>query len=154
MPNVNVNILVPQGALYTATTGQSIGTDGCATCVGVIFSLQDGSRVCAHFDSAIPGTNSVQTDEIINQTRGIIEANIPGVVTNVRACTTAPLTQSTGAIWATILSLYVDATINTNVNGIYSPIGGGDNYVAGSNQVLGINGPAADNGLASIINQA
>jgi hypothetical protein len=44
---------VREGSLESVPSGKNIGTDGCATCVGIIVIDSDGTQWCAHIDNAL-----------------------------------------------------------------------------------------------------
>lgn len=101
----NVNIFVPQGSFHRANAGVSIGTDGCNTCVGLVAVLPDGSRRCAHFDSALVGRPD-EIETIKTQALQMLRTRIgdprPDPI-QFLACTTSNMAkQSTGAICAAI----------------------------------------------------
>jgi len=147
MPNVNVDLLVVQGSLNSATAAQSIGTDGCTLCIGIVAILADGSKICAHFDCASPGNTAAQRTAIQAATLQILQTAMPAAPTSMGACTTANLNHSTGAIAAGIQQFFAATAIH-DTNGIYALANGTIGTVTGSNQVTGTNATA--NTTASI----
>ncbi|MBR7628942.1 hypothetical protein KAT72_07815 [Aeromonas popoffii] len=135
MPDVNVDVLVSQGSLNTATIGQSIGTDGCTMCVGIVAVMNDGTRYCAHFDCASQGTPA-QLPQITAFTFNVLNNNIAGVPVAMGACTTANPNMSTGAILAGIEQFFATTT-RYQTNGIYVDAAGVIKTVTGNSQVKG-----------------
>jgi len=52
MANYDVDVLVPQGQYNFVDSDDSIGTQGCGPCVGIIAKLNNGRIFCGHLDSA------------------------------------------------------------------------------------------------------
>lgn len=148
MANITVDLLVEQGSLNTATKAESIGTDGCTMCVGLVAIMKDGTKFCAHFDCASLGNTPAQIAAIQAATLAALRGAIPEVPSGMSACTTANLNKSTGAIWAGIKEFFEATSMNTT-NGIYMLANGEIGTVAGNNQVIGI-ATASANTTASI----
>ena len=72
---ITVDIQVMPGFKYTAKSNQSIGTEGCATCVGIIAILNDNTVFCGHIDSELEATkyNQKLRDQVSKATQQLLQ---------------------------------------------------------------------------------
>ena len=108
MANFPVAVNVPQNSVYTVDAAQSIGTSGCATCVGLIVVNQNGIKTCAHFDCTV--VNSMAQAATAQQAvNAVLLAHFPavGAVQAIGICSLVGSTEaSTLAILQGIAAVY------------------------------------------------
>jgi hypothetical protein len=105
MPIFQEPVQVPQGNVNTSLAQESIGTDGCATCVGVIVVDNRNFKTCGHFDCGIPDNGDMNAVRIA--AARILAIRFPTDANTVRVgyCTTSN-GNSTTAIIAAITNRY------------------------------------------------
>jgi hypothetical protein len=157
MSNFPLTVNVPEGNLYQARPKESIGTDGCTFCVGVIAVDKDNFKTCAHFDCAIKETGDINSVE--NQASGILRELFPTKETTVRVgyCTTSKHAKTTNAIINAIELHYGkekmvyfknNRDFRYRHNGIMSDEKGELRWLEGTDQIT--TSPGIHNGLAEI----
>ncbi|KAK5582078.1 hypothetical protein RB653_003661 [Dictyostelium firmibasis] len=151
MPDVQVNYKVHMTQDHQLNG--TIGTDGLATCVGVIARLVNGNTYCAHISCEMSGI-AANLPIIATRTSAIMPLRI--AVANVVSmhCATSNLIEPTSmAIYNGLVNTY-GATVQPmqQGNGIYFD---GNNVVVtafGTNIIGTLDGPQEDNGPINVQN--
>ncbi len=119
MSEISVDAVVAQGSMNKLEAKCAVGTDGCSKSIGMLALMPDGRIWCAHFDCSLPGMDNKEWLMIQKDTYSLLRNVLIAQPTALQACTSAPLSQSTGAIWAGIEQFFAGARIDTRAEGVY-----------------------------------
>ncbi len=156
MPDISVTINVPQGSIYKASERESIGTDGCGPCVGIIV-VEGGDKpikTCGHIDEGIerlkPRSDKKVLEQIRSQTKaqtlGILKLHFPAKPNVLRVgCCRTDVREAEPIIEAIKLYYGNDVTVSATTS-IWATTDGSIHY--GADQMA--SSESAPNGKASI----
>jgi hypothetical protein len=153
MPNINTNIIVGQaGMVFTGFSNDSIGTQGCGPCVGLLVVYRNTMKICAHFECDQAPNSPAAIAYIENVTRAILlrqRTNINNI-TSIACCTGNPRDRSAAAIINAIdVYFFNDPVAIFTADGLYWNNNTNQIRPLAFNDVL-VPGPAVLNGIASI----
>jgi hypothetical protein len=146
-PDINV----PQGSIYKVDHNQSIATEGCTFCVGLVTIDVGHSKNCAHFDCEIKETGDMGI--VKSKTKEILEKHFPKKEdVNIVAYCTSNKGKTTLAIIEGIKEVYENIAIqHCETDGINAHENGQIVNCITANDAIETQ-PSSDNGLATIKN--